>query len=92
MMHKAWRSTEEVPYFFFFRLSIKFEGHMDRKIIDDFNPILSKITRLVTAITESLRFALLYFEISSFGLIWSVRIDSGSGLAKKQVNHLLNQW
>ena len=43
-MHKAWFSTEEVPYCFS-RSSIKFEGHMDRKI-DDFNPILSKINKL----------------------------------------------
>ena len=58
-MHKAWRSTEEVPYCFS-RSPIKFEGHMDQKI-DDLNPILSKITRLVGAI-KSLRFALLAVE------------------------------
>ena len=52
MMHKAWRSTEEMSYCFS-RSSIKFEGHMDRKI-DDLNQILSKITRLVAAI-KSLR-------------------------------------
>ena len=57
MMHKAWCSTEEVPYCFA-RSSIKFEGHMDQKI-DDLNPILSKITRLVAAI-KSLRFVLFY--------------------------------
>ena len=57
MMHKAWCSTEEVPYCFS-RSSIKFEALMDRKI-DDLNPILSKITRLVAAI-KSLRFALFY--------------------------------
>ena len=51
MMHKAWCSTEEVPYYFS-RSSIKFEGHMDRKI-DDLNPILSKITRLVVAVNSS---------------------------------------
>ena len=55
MMHNAWCSTEEVPYCFS-RSSIKFEGHVDRKI-DVLNPILSKITRLVAAI-KSLRFAL----------------------------------
>ena len=60
MMHKAWCSTDEVPYCFS-RSSIKFQGHMDRKI-DDFNPILSKITRLVAAI-KSLRFAL--FKITA---------------------------
>ena len=37
MMHKAWRSTEEVPYCFS-RSSIKFHGHTSRKI-DDLNPI-----------------------------------------------------
>ena len=59
MMHKAWRSTEEVPYCFS-GSSIKFEGHMDRKIAD-LNQILSKITRLVAAI-KSLRFALLFWK------------------------------
>ena len=43
----------------FLRSSIKLEDHMDRKI-DDFNPILRKITRLVAAI-KSLRFALFLF-------------------------------
>ena len=57
MMHKAWFSTEEVPYFFS-RLSNKFQDHMDRKI-DDLNSMLSKITRLVTAV-KSLRFALFF--------------------------------
>ena len=57
MIHKAWCSTEEVPYCFS-RSAIKFEAHMDRKI-DDLNPVLSKITRLVAA-TKSLRFALFY--------------------------------
>ena len=37
MMHKAWRSLEEVPYCFT-RPSIKFQGHTDWKI-DDLNPI-----------------------------------------------------
>ena len=37
MMHKAWRSIEEVPYFFS-RSSIKFHGHTGEKI-DDLNPI-----------------------------------------------------
>ena len=55
MMHKAWCSTEEVP-FCLSRSFIKFQGHMDRKI-DDLNPILSKITRLVADI-KYLRFAL----------------------------------
>ena len=64
MMHKAWCSTEDVLCCFS-RSSIKFEGHMDQKT-DDFNPILSKITRLVAAI-KSLRFALLdiYMFMSS---------------------------
>ena len=67
MMHKAWHSTEELPYCFS-RSSIKFEGDMGRKI-DDLNPILSKITRLVAA-NESLRFA--WFQCN-FQLI--LRID-----------------
>ena len=37
MMHKAWRSIEEVPYCFL-RSSIKFRGHTGGKI-DDLNPI-----------------------------------------------------
>ena len=57
MVYKAWSGIEEVPYCFS-RSSIKFQGHMDR-IIDDLNPILSKITRLVAAI-KSLRFALFF--------------------------------
>ena len=61
MMHKAWCSTEEVPYCFS-RSSTKFEGHMDRKM-DGLNPILSKITRLVAAI-KSLKFALFPLEAS----------------------------
>ena len=36
MMHKAWRSVEEVPYCFS-RSSIKFHGHTGGKI-DDLNP------------------------------------------------------
>ena len=56
MMHKAWHSIEEVPYCFL-SSSIKFPGHMGKKI-NDLNPILCKITRPVTAM-NSLRFALL---------------------------------
>ena len=37
MMHKAWRSIEEVPYCFS-RSFIKFHGHTGGKI-DDLNPI-----------------------------------------------------
>ena len=36
MMHKAWSSIEEVPYGFS-RSSIKFQGHMAKKIIE-FDP------------------------------------------------------
>ena len=36
MMHKAWRSTGEVPYCFS-RLSVKFQGHTGQKIAD-FDP------------------------------------------------------
>ena len=56
MMHNAWRSIEEEPYCLS-RSSIKFQGHMGQKN-DDWNPILSKITRPITAI-KSPRFALL---------------------------------
>ena len=58
-MHKAWRSTEEVPYWFS-RSSIKFRGYMGKKI-EDLNPIFSKITRPVPAI-KSLRFAMFFFN------------------------------
>ena len=37
MMHKAWSSIEEVPYFFW-RSSVKFQGPTGWKI-DDWNPI-----------------------------------------------------
>ena len=55
MMHKAWRSIEEMPYCVL-RLSIEFQVYMGKKI-DDLIPILGKISRPVTAI-KSLRFAL----------------------------------
>ena len=55
-MHKAWCSIEEVPYYFF-RSSIKFQGHAGWKS-RWFGSNLSKITRPVAAI-KSLRFALL---------------------------------
>ena len=54
IMHKAWRSIEEVPYCFW-RSSI-FQGRVGLKI-DDLN--LSKITRPVAAI-KSLRFVMFY--------------------------------
>ena len=37
MMHKAWRSTEEMPYCFS-RSSIKFQGNTGWKM-DDLNPV-----------------------------------------------------
>ena len=33
MMHKAWSSIEEVPYYFW-RSSVKFQGHTAQKIVD----------------------------------------------------------
>ena len=33
IMHKAWRSMEEVPYCFL-RSSVKFQGHTDKKVAD----------------------------------------------------------
>ena len=51
---------KEVPYCFS-RSSMKFEGHMDRKI-DDLNALLSKITKLVAAI-KSLRLVLFLWKI-----------------------------
>ena len=57
MMHKAWRSIEEVPYCFF-RSSIKFQGYMGKKM-DDLIPIFSKITRLAAAF-KFLRFVLFW--------------------------------
>ena len=89
MMHKAWHSTEEVPYCFS-RSSIKFEGHIDRKI-DDLNPILSKITRLV-AVIESFRFA--RFQCN-FQLILRIDILSISciiGLRLVKQNPIDDNW
>ena len=57
MIYKACCIIEELPYHLL-RSSIKFQGHTAQKL-DDLNPILSKITRLVAAI-EFLRFALFY--------------------------------
>ena len=63
-MHKAWHSIEEVPYYCFFRPSIKFPGHMGTKI-NYLNQILSKNTRPVAAI-KTLKFALLILDIKYF--------------------------
>ena len=51
MMHKAWCSIKEVPYYFSKSSTIKFQGYRGCKI-DDLNPICiqSKITRPVAAI------------------------------------------
>ena len=59
MMHKAWFSIEDVPYYFS-RSSIKFQGHTGWKN-RWFGSNLSKITRPVAAI-KSLRFALFVLE------------------------------
>ena len=74
MMHKAWCTIEEMPYYFS-RSSIKFQGHTGWKIDD-----LSEITRPVAAI-KSLRFALFYFQYISFPMsfgmariIWTPQI------------------
>ena len=64
MIHKSGCSIEEVSYIFF-RSSIKFQGYTGQKI-DDLNPILSKITRPVTAI-KSLRFAL--FQMKNMSVL-----------------------
>ena len=60
-MHKASRSIEKVPYHFF-RSSIKFQGHIGRKI-EYLNPILGKITWLLADV-KSLRFDLFLLYIS----------------------------
>ena len=52
MMHKAWCSIEDVPYYFS-GSSIQFQGHNIQQVESN----LSKITRPVAAI-KSLRFAL----------------------------------
>ena len=44
IMHTAWHGIEQVPYCFA-RSSIKFEGHMRRKI-NDFNPISVRLLGL----------------------------------------------
>ena len=56
MIHKAWRSIQEVPYCF---LGVIHEiPRLHGQKIDDLIPIVSKITKPVAAI-KSLRFALL---------------------------------
>ena len=69
MMHKYWRSIEEVPYCYcYHRSSIKFQGYMGKKI-DDLIPILCKIIRPVAAI-KSRRFALLIIKNRSIFDFW----------------------
>ena len=70
MLHKAWYSIEELPYYFF-SSSIKFPGHMGPKI-NDLNPILSKNTRPVAAI-KILRFALLFIKMH----LWKCCLENG---------------
>ena len=73
MMHKAWCSIEDVPYYFS-GSSVKFQGHTGEKLTFESN--LSKITRPVAAI-KSLRFALFVhilryqFETSYIHLVGS---------------------
>ena len=66
MVHKAWRSTEEMLYCFF-RSSIQFQGHPGWKN-RRFESNLSEITRPVAAI-KSLRFAL--FQVK---YIWNINM------------------
>ena len=56
-----WNDARRGALLLFFRSSIKLPGHTGRKV-DDLNPILSKITRPVTAM-KSLRFALFIIKI-----------------------------
>ena len=74
IMHKASRSIEKVPYYFF-RSSTKFQGHNGRKI-DYLNQISSKITRLLADV-KSLRFDLflLYFHIIMHSFLYFLRHD-----------------
>ena len=74
IMHKASRSIEKVPYYFF-RSSTKFQGHNGQKI-DYLNQILSKITRLLADV-KSLRFDLflLYFHIIMHSFLYFLRHD-----------------
>ena len=59
MMHKAWRSIEEVPYWFS-SLLIKFDGHTGW-IIKNLNPIW--VTSRPVAALKPLRLALLYSKL-----------------------------
>ena len=74
IMHKASRSIEKVPYYFF-KSSIEFQGHIGRKI-EYLNPILSKITRLLADL-KSLRFDLflLYFHTVMHSFLYFLRHD-----------------
>ena len=56
MMHQAWSSIEEVPYCFW-RSSVKFQGHMAKKIVD-FDPDWAFPDYRPVAAFKSLRFAL----------------------------------
>ena len=70
----------------FSRSSIKFEGHMDRKI-DDLNPILSKITKLVAGI-KSLRFAL-FSQESLFSSMPKLQDSTGN---RADSRYAPSQW
>ena len=89
MMHKAWCSIEEVPYYFS-GSSIKFQGHTGWKN-RWFESNLSEITRPVAAI-KSLRFALFPKEklhiLISLMFVPRDPIDNKSALVQAMACHL----
>ena len=68
LMHKAWCSIEEVPYYSS-RSSIKFQGHTGWKIYD-LNPIWVRFFSRPVAALKSLRFALSFPNEMSLHLVY----------------------
>ena len=83
MMHKAWCSIEEVPYYFS-GSSIKFRGHTGWKI-DDSNPIW------VVAAIKSLRFALLFHAKFSV-VVYMILLQICTQLQRLETYHIWKSY
>ena len=73
MLHKAWNSKGEVPYFFP-RSSIKFQGHTGQNITD-FDPNWAFMDYRLVAAFKSLRFALFFHGSFGFSIYFARRTD-----------------
>ena len=62
MLHKAWNSKGEMPYYFP-RSSIKFQGDTGQNITD-FDPKWAFLDYRPVAAFKSLRFALFYYDLN----------------------------